>query len=284
MIHFHTATPLIGDSLVQVPFMQAVAGEYGGGARVTGDFNKGVIPLLKEPGFSFDFDGSGDGADFVLDPSEAYREYARSGHELHMAQCYFRMFGRPVPDLPLPIGFTSVRNDLLPGLVISPFSYSDVGTKTKVWPHDRWIQVARELLSEGLVDHAYVVGTSNDRMVRPAQTDGSPRQMIQNHRKAQGDSMEIDGYEKAGIRPVFDQPLPYVLALLRKASLVLTLDNGIGHLAHFGGVKRHAMLYADWLPRRFAESHWAVHVRGFLPVDISVDQMLLAARQAMRQA
>lgn len=281
-MHFHASAPLVGDSLAQVPFMRAVGHERSGRALVTGDFNRGVIPLLKGSAFSFDLEASGEGADFILAPNAAYQEYVRSNHELHMAQCYFRMFGRAVPGLPVSIDMATETCDLAPGLVMSPFSHSDAGTRTKVWPHARWIQVAQSLLNEGTVEHAYVLGTSKDRTVNtPADAGASPRQTIERHRKAQQEAVEIGGYEAAGIRPVFDQPLPYVLDLIRKAALVLTLDNGISNLAHFGGVKRHVLLYADWLPRRFTESHWATHVRGRLPIDVSVPQMLAAARQVM---
>jgi ADP-heptose:LPS heptosyltransferase len=85
----------------------------------------------------------------------------------------------------------------------------------------------------------------------------------------------------AGIQPVFDRPLSQVLDLMRQAPLVMTLDSGIGHLAHFGGVSRHVMIYANCLPGKFAEAPRALHVRGPMPAAISADQVLEAARQVL---
>ena len=83
---------------------------------------------------------------------------------------------------------------------------------------------------------------------------------------------------------MFDRPLPQVLDLMRRSSLVMTLDNGIGHLAHFGGVDRHVMLYPDCLPLWFAESPNALLVRGGpTPAGIPVGRVIELARQVLEQ-
>lgn len=259
MIHIHVLAPpphqLIGDSIAQVPFMRAVGAMRGDSVYVTGPFNRHVIPLLEGMPITFDPDATGTGADFTISAQGALGICMRSGFTLHMAQCYFRMFDQPVPDLPIDLPLCSEPCGLPPGLVISPFSFSDLGTNVKRWPHDRWVQVVQTLRRLGLADHVYVVGSS--------QTDGTAP------------------YAVAGIQPVFDRPLTQVLDLMRQAPLVMTLDSGMGHLAHFGGISRHVMIYANCLPGKFAEAPRALHVRGGMPATISADQVLEAAQQVL---
>jgi hypothetical protein len=237
MIHIHSPEPLLGDCLAQVPFMCAVAKARADRVRLTGRFNQSIIPLLGDMPIDFDPHGNDAGAEFKLPVWPAYMSSLRT--KLHMAQCYFHDLDWPVPDLPIDLPFKTEPCGLPPGLVVSPFSGSDLGTNTKLWPHDRWVQVVQALRKLGLVHHAYVIGRSSTDSIAP--------------------------YAVAGIQPVFDRPLTQVLDLMRRAPLVLTIDTGTGHLAHFGGVSRHVMVYADCLPAKFAEAPGRCTSAGLIP-------------------
>lgn len=257
-IHVHIDAPslhgkpigLIGDTLAMVPFLL----HFQKPVHVSGLFNRHVIPLLGDVPLTFDPDGSGAGADFTIG-AQRLRDYCQATGWRHMAQGYFHQFGLPVPFLPITLPLVSSPCDFPPGIILSPFSVSDIGGN-KVWMHERWVYVIQTLRRLGLADRVYVVGSW-----------------------ARGDS--TSPYAVAGIRPMLDRPLTEVLDLLRKAPLVLSIDNGISHLAHFGGVTRHVMVYPDCLSPRWAEAPMASHVRGSIPASISVDQVLESAKQVL---
>lgn len=253
MIQIYTNEYLLGDGLAQVPFMLALARERGERVRLCGRFNPSLLPLLAD--LPIDFDGGwAGGAEFNLNVQDSYRNGLRT--KLHMAQAYFDHHGMEVPPLPMEIKLRAEPCDLQAGIVLAPFSGSDLGTNTKLWPHDRWVEVVQGLRRLGLADHVYVLGRSSTDTTAP--------------------------YAVAGITPVFDRPLTQVLDLMRKAPLVMTIDTGIGHLAHFGGISRHVMVYPDCLPPKFAEAPRAIHVRGPRPAHIGVDDVLRAARQVLQ--
>ena len=230
--------------------------DSGENIRITGTYHEHVIPLLENLPFDFDRGGSPDGAEFSLHAQNALDTCIQSRFTLHMAQCYFRLAGRPVPALPIYLPLKSEPCGLAPGIVVSPFIVSDSGNN-KLWPHDRWVHVIKTLRRLGLADRVYVLGAGA------------------------GDFASSEHYAVAGIEPVFNWALPKILDLLRSAPLVLTLDNCIGHLAHFGGVQRHFMIYPGCLAPKFAEAPRATIVRGHRPADVSVDQVLEAARQVL---
>ena len=253
MIHIHSKEMLLGDCLAQLPFMCAVSNERGDRVHLTGEFNPHIAPLLEPLPIVFEPGGSGIGAEFTLNVWPAYQIGLQT--KLHLAQCYFQMFGWPIPALPIDLPFKTEPCGLPPGIVLSPFSVSDRGTNTKLWPHERWVQVIETLRRLGLADRAYLLGTHKSDSAVP--------------------------YAVAGIEQVFDRPLTQVLDLMRQAPLVMGVDTGTGHLAHLGGIKRHVMIYADCQPPIWAEAPRAIHVRGPRPANISVDQVLEAARQVL---
>jgi hypothetical protein len=260
MIHVHVNAllqyQLLGDSLAQVPFLQTLAAERGERVRITGTYNEHVIPLLENLPIDFDRRGSPDGAEFSLHAQNALDTCIQSGFTLHMAQCYFRLAGRPVPTLPIYLPLKSEPCGLPPGIVLSPFSVSELGNN-KFWPHDRWVHVVQTLRRLGLADRVYVLGAGD------------------------GDAASTHHYAVAGIEPIFNRRLPQVLDLMRNAPLVMTLDNGIGHIAHFGSIQQHVMIYPGCLAPKFAEAPRATIVRGPRPADVSADQVLEAARQVL---
>jgi ADP-heptose:LPS heptosyltransferase len=253
MTHIHSKETLLGDCLAQLPFMCAVAEARGDRVRLTGDFNRHIAPLLEPLPIDFEPGGHGLSADFILQVWPAYETSLRT--KLHMVQCYFHIWQMPIPAVPIALPFKTEPCGLPPGIVLSPFSVSDRGSNTKLWPHERWVQVVQTLRRLGLADHVYLLGTHK--------------------------SDSTDPYAVADIEPVFDRPLTQVLDLMRQAPLVMGVDTGTGHLAHLGGIKRHVMIYPDCQPPIWAEAPRAIHVRGPRPTNITVDQVLEAARQVL---
>lgn len=254
MIHVYTNEYLLGDGLAQVPFMYAMAQARNERVRLCGRFNPHIMPLLADMPIDFDPSGDAAGAEFKMFVMDSFQTYHKTG--LHMAQAYFLNFCQPVPDMPMTLPLRSEPCGLPPGIVISPFSGSDLGTNTKLWPHLRWVQVVQKLRQLGLADRAYVIGRQSTDSTIP--------------------------YAGADITPIFDRPLTEVLDLMRQAPLVMSIDTGPGHLANFGGISKHVMVYADCMPAKFAEASRAVHVRGPMPASISVDQVVEAAQQVLQ--
>lgn len=249
MIHVHVVAPflhgvprgLIGDSLAQVPFLRAAGVAMGDEVMVSGPFNKHVIPLLEGLPIRFEPDAAAAGARHVIGAQACRDACAWRCWRWHMAQGYFLMNDMLPPELPIHLPLAVQDCGLpAPDLVLSPFSVSDLGGN-KLWPHARWLSVIESLSGLGMLGKVYVLGSSSD---------------------------DLSPYDQEGIETVVDRPLPQVLDLMRKSRLVMTLDNGMGHLAHFGGIKHHLMIYPDCLPPKFAESPLAVHVRGAAPVAI----------------
>ena len=244
---------LIGDSLSQLPWMKHLCDQHETDALVTGGFNPLVADVL---GTSFPFSfGEPDRQNFEA-------EYAVSVHALweyhtqaHMSQVFFRAAGKPEPELPLSLDLKVESPGIPPGVVISPYSVSNSHDNNKLWPHERWIAVVQALRDGGRIDRTYVVGASGA-------DDPAP-------------------YVAAGIEPVFDRPLAQVLGLMRQAELVFTVDNGISHLAHYGGVDSHVLLYPGCLPECWVRNPNAVIVRAPWPIDVSVSDIIRAAKIVM---
>jgi hypothetical protein len=243
---------LIGDALAAVPFITHLCKKHRTVAVLTDGFNVPVRELI--PDHPFIYHGPTTypvDAVYTLNIQDAWQMNFRARWPWHMGQMYFAHAGEPVPDLPLTYPMRAVNPGLLPGIVLSPFSRTNSPDNNKLWPHDHWVQV----LNQFVLTPAYVVGTSAD---------------------------DFSAYE--GLPQVWclrDRPLPEILYLLRHASVALTLDNGIGHLCHFGGVYRHVMIYADCLPPLLAENPLGIHIRGRRPIDITPVQVMHGIQQAI---
>jgi ADP-heptose:LPS heptosyltransferase len=255
MIHMYVQAPpqyenmqLMGDSIAQLPFIYAMSQKDK--IEITGGFNVHVMELTK--GWNVEFQPLFDRADgsILLYASEALSTHIQTGRRLYMGQCYFRQNGLEVPDLPLSAPLRRTPVDLPPGIIISPYSVSDMGGN-KLWSPESWIATIQEIRRAGYVWPVYVLGSNRRDDFLP--------------------------YEAAGMVKVFDRPLSQILQLMRESPCVMTLDTGTNHLAHIGGVERHVMLYPACLPNAFAESPRAIHVRGPRPNMITPRQMAEAA-------
>lgn len=242
---------LIGDALCHVPYMDWLAKQHGTKANVIG-LSRKVADVLG-PSYDFTFnDVSEPGTPvFRMSILDAFGY----SNQCHAAQAFFRQHHIQEPALPLSLDLREVSAGLLPGVVISPFSRSDTAGN-KLWPHSRWLEVVHELRYDGLIDRVYVLGDSR-------YDDPTP-------------------YMRNGIEPVFDFSLAQVLNLMRQAPLVMTIDNGMSHLAHFGGIERHVLLYPGCLPRCWVQNPRAQIVTASTPIDVDPREIIRAAQRALK--
>lgn len=254
VIYIPVPAGLIGDTLATVPYIIARAKQHGDRVFVGPNFNphvRALIDGLHPITFGDPLRPPDDMPTYFLDLSSVWKMCMTDGWRWHMAQGYFVHANLPAPSLPMTVDMHSNLVNWSPGLVISPFSRSNnPADNNKLWPHERWAEVAERLRDKGVIKDVYVIGSKIHDNFEP--------------------------YAGSGYYILADLPLPAVLGLLRSAQLVMTLDNGIGHLCHFGGVRNHVMQYPHCLPPRFAESPFARHVRARMPIDITVDDMVNA--------
>jgi ADP-heptose:LPS heptosyltransferase len=127
--------------------------------------------------------------------------------------------------------------------------------RAKDWPAERFEAVCRDLRSRG-IDDIVAVGAELD--------ERRPSPMWRN---------------------LHGLPIKIVAALLQDASIVITLENGIGHLAHAVDAPT-VMIYANIVPRG-----WAYPVEASCcevlyddPSRIPVDAVIAAAQRVMQRA
>lgn len=243
---------LIGDCLSTVPFMAYLCGKHQTEAVVSGEFNSLVAAILG-PSYHFRFDEDPSVYQFEAVYSLSVAALFDLCSQVHMCQSFFKTENLPVPELPLELDLLAKPCDLPPGLVISPYSRSNMPDNNKLWPHERWLEVVQTLRNMGIADRVYVVGASGY------------------------DDPTL--YIAAGVEPVFDRPLAMVLDLIRQAPMFLSIDNGISHLAHYGGVGRHVLLYPGCLPECWVRNPRAAIVRAPMPIDIQPAAIINAALQ-----
>ena len=240
---------LIGDALSQVPWMKFLCDEYNAQAVVTGNFNGPVARLLSQS-YPFMFAETAIGKFDATFEVNVAALFGYSG-KCHMSQCFFHGANKPLPELPIQLDLRTQPCGLPSGVVISPFSRSDQN-QNKLWPHERWISVVQSLRAGGLIDRVYIVGSY-------IHDDPAP-------------------YIEAGMELVFDRQLAEVLDLMRRAPLVLTIDNGMSHLAHYGGISTHVLLYPGCLPACWVNNPRAVTVCEGNPINVQPYHILQAAR------
>lgn len=243
---------LIGDALCHVPYLEFLTRKHNQPALISG-LNPLVTALLG-PSYRFEFGPlRSDQPVIRLGMSDAFGQCV---HQCHMIQAFFKQHNDPLPPLPVTLDLKEEPCGLPPGLVVAPYSRSNSPDNNKFWPHDRWIEVISTLRNEGLADRVYVVGASGP-------DDPSP-------------------YLAAGIVQVFDRPLAQVLHLMRQAPLFMSVEGGLSHLAHYGAVRRHVMLYPGCLPHAWARNPQAVLVTAKMPIHVNVIDILAGARQVLK--
>lgn len=242
----------IGDSLAQVPFIDWLCRRFDQPAMITG-FNAQVIDLLVDyhPFFFSDQVVDGFSTEVKLDVAAMLDGYSDMAH---MCQSYFAANGFDPPDLPVDFAMTTKTWAGPDVMVLAPYSWSDLNGN-KLWPHERWIEVVHTLRKRHGASQTYVLGSKSR------------------------DDPEV--YLRAGLTPLFDRPLPQVLDLIQNAILLLSVDNGISHLAHYGGVSRHVLLAPGCHAGNWACNPRGLMVRAANPIDVSVKDVLQAAETVL---
>lgn len=240
---------LIGDALGHVPYLAHLAETEH--VDAVGDFNAPVQRLICG-NYDISFTDGEPQNSPRLDIDLSYGQHMR----MHMCQTFFAMNQKPVPGLPMCLDLNEEDSGLPAGTVISPFSRSSIDGN-KFWEHKNWVEVIASLRRAGLVDRVYVLGAAPED--------------------------DISEYWRSNMEPVMNRPLTEVLNLLRKAPLVLSVDNGISNLCHYGNVKNHVLLYPQCLPSTWVDNPHAVKVTG-LPASIQPQQMVSAAVSVLSHA
>jgi ADP-heptose:LPS heptosyltransferase len=127
--------------------------------------------------------------------------------------------------------------------------------RVKDWPHERFEAVCRHLRKRG-IDDIIAVGSEFD--------ERRPSPMWRN---------------------LYGLPIKVVAALLQDASIVVTLENGIGHLAH-GVDAPTVMIYSNIVPRGWANPAEAscCEVLYDDPSRITAEAVIAAAQRVVRRA
>ena len=247
---------LIGDALCSVPYIVYLANKRGGVSVVEG-FCKDVRKLIPFSAYNVYFDQfTPEGTEVkLLDLSKVFHHCNISpiGAGLHMCQGYFAIDNEQIPELPitLPFPITSVSFTSR-HIVISPFSRTDY-QHNKSWLDERWVELGKRLLANNMASKIVVVGSFND---------------------------DWSVFENCGFTLFPGRPLIEVLELIRDSRLFLSVDNGVSHLAHFGGIQHHLLLQPQCLTEAFITNPRGRHIRGN-PLDVTVDKMYDLAKEML---
>lgn len=236
---------LVGDSLAAVPYIRFLAERNGFGAWFPHDtFDKSfcwyVRPLLDPTlGFLFGKDNApcATPRSIFVDLHKAFHYAHHVDRSLHMAQTHFVVNGYEAPPLPISIPLRAAMFEpQRDTIVVAPFSRSDHNNQ-KAWFPDRWVDVIGALLTSDLgITRAIILG--NSRYDNP------------------------EPYLGPKTLPMMDQPLSIVLGVMRACRLFLSVDNGLGHLAHYGGVRHHAMLQPACLSTEWVRNPLGRMIQG----------------------
>lgn len=254
------ASPLlrIGDTLAATPYLIALAEQHGFGAFFVNDtFCPAVRPLLPpDLGFVFGKRESPCIAPaFSLDLGRAFNYPGNQGHAYHMSQVWFNEGGLPVPPTPMAIPMTAEPIPAHPEVVLcAPFSNSD-DNHSKMWFVARWQEVFGALLTAGLGVERIVVACSSKDDVEP--------------------------FLGPQVTSMPDEPLPVVLGALRSCRLAITVDSGLSHLAHFGGVRHHLLLCHNNLPAHFVCNPYGRLIQSAMR-ELSTEAVIEAALDMLR--
>jgi hypothetical protein len=240
---------MIGDTITALPFIYYLARMFGRPVHVTGAFSRPVRALLPPGVAVFDGDPGPTALRFNLGVGPARASAASLG--LHACQGFFLLADIAPPPLPMPLDLVAEDCGLPPGVVLAPFTASERNSPdnhVRMWYPDRWRAVADHLANERGLRTIYIIGASND---------------------------DFTGFDFPGVTHVIDRPMPQILDLMRKAPLCVTVETGPAHLAHFGGVSKHVLIYGDIHPPALVSTAIGEIVRG-RATDVTVDAVRAA--------
>lgn len=241
---------MIGDSLCVIPFALALAERYKKPVHITGMFNKAVRSLIGDLPIIFDSSQSKGHIQFNVRIKEN-RDFA-GPRGLHVTQAPFVLAKMMPPSMPLEIPLAKTPSKLPRGIVICPFTASeahDSANHTRAWFVDRWLAVVSALIKAGRMEPVYLIGGYND---------------------------DVDAFKHPRIIPIIGQPLSLVMDLMCDAAICITVDTGPSHMAHFGGIVRHLLLYPAINSPQLATNPWGKFIHRW-PQDITVDEVVAEA-------
>jgi ADP-heptose:LPS heptosyltransferase len=216
-----------------------------GGMRIIFEYGEGFASYYGKYDFEHVFDV---GKAFALGDQK----------KLHIAQAYMELLGLPVPEYPPKVEYTPPEGPTEPGLVLlSIFSNSCASREgkapNKMFSFATWLPILTLARQLGKVA---VLGGPKDKGQAPL--------------------------------PIRDEeyytgrPLPEVARLLRDAKLLITIDNGMGHLAASQGTPT-ILFYPQCLGR-----HWIVppspkcYVYQMDPLELNVHIGTLVVREGIK--
>ena len=237
----------IGDTLCVLPLIAQLARIFAIDVHVTGAFADPVKPLARRLPIRFARPEAETVVAVRVEIATAYQQGIQLNQ--HMAASICRLARVLVPELPITLDLATDPVGLPPGIVLSPFS----GSKNpwyKAWPLQHWLELTRHLVAmrDGPV---YVVAATGE---------------------------DVDAFAQEGAVPLIAMSLPALLQLMRQSALFISIDNGLSHLAHFGSVGRHLLLYPALLPPCLVMNPRSRVLRG-RPEDISASQVIRHATE-----
>ena len=221
----------IGDAITSFPALYDLADQDGVEVYFA---NSGVCGLWKNNAAVVFHEKIEGGEDF--NNQAAFKIFSHSG--LHMAQAWYWILNMPIPQSIRKVDLLESKPAFLCDVIISPFSHSDLllsergefGGKT--WPFEKWNKAIDALTGAGFsVGVCGMFGSGTD----PA--------FWGDRRIAVFDSL----------------PLNDLCGCLRGARCVVTIDNGIGHIAHLLGVSHvHLIPNKPWI----CPKEWTMNKNG----------------------
>jgi hypothetical protein len=243
----------MGDALAALPWMWRLARRHDGLRVVDDQLFSPLRPLLPDEMGIYFGPGRPDGPPTLkVDIHDNFHFCGVRGN-VHMCQGYFISAGERPPLLPVTLPLLDDGPaDLCRSVVVSPYSRSD-HRHNKAWFDDRWNELIAAVLLHPDVDEVVILSDGID--------DTTP-------------------LLAPNTRVMESRPLREVLSALRGCRLVISVDNGISHLAHFGGVSRHLLLAPACLPAAFVANPRGRSVRGE-PVAVRATTMIDVAREML---
>jgi hypothetical protein len=203
--------PRIGDSICALPLMKYLA-DTDGFIVYGPNLNKWVTSNLPS-NFVYDRHLSEKDSDYVLSSQKAWDYVVHCGHNnMHMIEGYFLSQGIK-SHLNYSFSFPREKADENIDIVISPYG-SDV-EGNKIWQFEKWIELIDSLPSHFT---KAIIGADTDDF-----------SWISNRKD---------------IKIISGKSLPYIVSLLDRCKLFISIDTGTSHLAHVLGLRNHVLLYA----------------------------------------
>jgi Glycosyltransferase family 9 (heptosyltransferase) len=251
-----TSTPLVGDSICTLEFLKKYAILHG---QV--EFGPHFSPWIRQAlpsNYIYDARLKREDCDYNLDANEAWKFCHSHGSKYHMSEGYFYVNNIVPPPMPHSFDFVIGSCDVPRGIALAPYSRTD-NNGNKFWSLDNWAQVLQQLPKP-----VYVLGTSKD---------------------SHGDNDSLGPLEDIkGVVPFFNNDCSTVLALLKKCRLLVSIDTGISHLAHYLSMSNHVLLYPKACPPNWVVNPYARKYEIYdAPSNVTPQRMIDMCNLALQE-